>query len=328
MPKIKKKTILLLICVALGLYLITEILPNIINKVTPTMTIEYGKLTTVEETEIYVLRDETVYASTKNGEAEYRVEEGRQIKKGSKTLDLKEVASKNKSDNSANSGGKYGNIMNNLDGDFVKTNGEYAKRKGVFSTYIDGYENMFKVENFSKIEKSTAEKYKDGVEDVRRDEIFKGEPLFKITDNSKWYMMCFIESEKTSRFVEGNRVTVKFKDGEVRATVEKIIPEGDDWRVLFSTNRMYKNFNKIRSADVEIITLDIEGILIPNNCITTKKDKVGVKVIQKTGEEKFVPIKVLGNDSEMSVVSEGYFYDGKGKLCESVKIYDEIIKNP
>ena len=328
MPKIKKKTILLLVCVALGLYLVTEIVPNVINKVTPTTTIEYGKLTTVEETEVYVLRDETVYASTKTGKAKYRVEEGRQIKKGSKTLDLSEVTQDSRSNASTDTSGKYGNIIDNLNGEYVKTNGKYAKRKGVFSTHIDGYENTFTVENFSKLKKSSAEKYSDSVEDVKRDEIFKGEPLFKITDNSKWYMMCFIDSEKTSRFVEGNRVTVKFDDGEVRATVEEIIPEGDNWRVLLSTNRMYKNFNQIRSANVEIITLDIEGILIPNNCITTKDDKVGVEVIQKTGEEKFVPIRVLGNDGKMSVVSEGYFYDAKGKLCESVKIYDEIIKNP
>ncbi|MEG0291369.1 MAG: HlyD family efflux transporter periplasmic adaptor subunit [Anaerovoracaceae bacterium] len=333
MPKIKRKTILILVMVACIIYVTTEMLPALLDRVTPTVTIEYGELITEDEVPVYILRDETVYSATTSGKIEYRVENGTQIKAGSKVIRFKKDKDEikegfDKTDTKGSLTSKYNDIIDKLGTDAKFYNGEKAKQKGVFSTFIDGNENYFTVENFDKITEEKAKDLSDKAEDVSRDKVSAKEPIYKITDNSKWYMMCFIDSEKTSRYEEGHRVKVRLPKGEVKCTVEKIVADKDKWKVLLSTNRYCKGFNEIRSADAMVTTLDIEGILVPNSCITTKNGVVGVYVVQKTGDNTFVPVRVLGNDGETSAVSEGYFYDKKGNFVSSVKIYDEIIKKP
>ena len=79
---------------------------------------------------------------------------------------------------------------------------------------------------------------------------------------------------------------------------------------------------------MKLITTDIDGIIIDNKYLTTKDGKTGVYVVQTTGDPKFVQIKALGTDGEKTVVSENTFYDEEGQMVETVKVYDEILKNP
>ena len=126
-------------------------------------------------------------------------------------------------------------------------------------------------------------------------------------------------------------ITVRFDDeraDDVVFTDEKISEEGEKWKLLLSSNRYYKYFAKFRDLDVKLITTDIDGIIIDNKYLTTKDGKTGVYVVQTTGDPKFVQIKALGTDGEKTVVSENTFYDEEGQMVETVKVYDEILKNP
>ena len=144
-------------------------------------------------------------------------------------------------------------------------------------------------------------------------------------------MICWIDGEDISRYQVGADVTVRFDDeraDDVVFTVEKISEEGEKWKLLLSSNRYYKDFAKFRDLDVKLIITDIDGIIIDNKYLTTKDGKTGVYVVQTTGDPKFVQIKALGTDGEKTVVSENTFYDEEGQMVETVKVYDEILKNP
>lgn len=327
MPKIKRKQIVIFILAILILYVVTEAIPGFVSKATPTTTIEYGNLLVEDDVTCYALRDETVYAAPSAGSVKYSIDEGTQIKVGKEVLTFQS----SKSDTDPEKDIKFQDIADRLGDKAVSENITKANRKGVFSTYIDGYESYFTAENFDKITEAKAMERKGKIEDVKSSDVDKGQPLYKIADQSQWHMICWIDGEDISRYQVGADVTVRFDEeraDDVVFTAEKISEEGEKWKLLLSSNRYYKDFAKFRDLDVKLITTDIDGIIIDNKYLTTKDGKTGVYVVQTTGDPKFVQIKALGTDGEKTVVSENTFYDEEGQMVETVKVYDEILKNP
>lgn len=327
MPKIKRKQIFILILAIIILYIVTETVPVIISKATPTTTIEYGTLLVEDDITCYALRDETVYAAPSAGSVEYSIKEGTQIKVGTTVLSFSAKDTEGDPDKEIN----FQEIADRLGDAAVSENITKAGRKGVFSTYVDGYEGYFTVDNFDKITEAKAAERAGQMKDVKTEDADKGQPLYKIADQSQWHMICWINGEDISRYQVGKQVTVRFDDkkaDDVIFTVEKISEEGEKWKLLLSSNRYYKNFAAFRDMDVKIITTDIDGIIIDNKYLTTKDGKTGVYVVQTTGDAEFVQINALGTDGEKTAVSANIFYDENGQGIETVKVYDEILKNP
>ncbi|MEE1038508.1 MAG: HlyD family efflux transporter periplasmic adaptor subunit [Eubacterium sp.] len=322
MPKIKKKQGVLLILIIAVLIVITEAMPKVISSVTPTITIEYGNLRVEDEVDVYVLRDETVYLANEDATIEYKVNEGKQLKSGSR------VISYDKKDQQQEVDPLKKEVADRLGKKGVLKNSGYASRKGVFSTYVDGWENYFKADNFNEFTKETVESRSEDIKDIKNKSVLKYQPMYKITDQSKWYLVCWIHSEDISKYSIGKTVDIDFGSGDVRFVIENIKEDGEEWKLLLSSNRYYKEFNQKRKISINMVTMDINGILIPNKSITTRDGKVGVYVINKTGDSVFTEIKAYGSDGETTVCAENIFYDAEGNLVETVKGFDEILKNP
>ena len=322
MPKIKKKQCVLLIAIIAVLIIITEAMPKFISTVTPTITIEYGNLRVEDEVDVYILRDETVYLANDDATIEYKVKEGKQLKSGSRVISYEKKNQQQEVDTSKSE------MADRLGEKAVMKNSNYASRKGVFSTYVDGWENYFKVDNFNKFTKETVIDRAGDIKDIQSKNVSKYQPMYKITDQSKWYLLCWIDSEDISKYAIGKTVDIDFGSGAVRFTIENIKEDGKEWKLLLSSNRYYKEFTQKRKISINIVTMDMNGILIPNKSITTREGKVGVYVINKTGDSVFTEIKAYGSDGEMTVCAENIFYDAEGNLVETVKGFDEILKNP
>ena len=324
MPKIKRKHVVILILLIVAVYIITTTVPMLKKVVTPTTIIKNGELKIGNEVTGYVLRDETVYGAKSEGNVEYKVKEGDLVKVGTTVISF--TKSESSSDDEDK---KYkGDVVDSLGKALKKTDSSQAQRKGVFSTYIDGYENYFKVDNFDKITEKKASKKTNNVEKFKAGSVKANQPMYKLTDQSIWYILCWIDSEDVSKYEEGNSVTVQIDDDEIKFNIEKIEVEGYKWKVLLKCNRYYEDFAKIRKADISLVATSREGLLVPNKCITTKKKQQGVYVVSKTGDTSFVPINVKATDGENSIVSETSFYDEDGNLVNTVSIYDEILNNP
>ena len=52
----------------------------------------------------------------------------------------------------------------------------------------------------------------------------------------------------------------------------------------------------------------------------------GVYVVDKLGNYHFTPIRILDQDSSVTVAEKNYFYDQEGKAVETVSNYDEILR--
>ena len=150
----------------------------------------------------------------------------------------------------------------------------------------------------------------------------------KMVDDSKWYFVFWTATENIARYEKGNSLSLIIDKGEINATITDIAEDGDMWRITASSNNYYKDLPRYICKDAVIVSSRSSGLIIDNEYMTTRKGKPGVMVRQKTGDYEFVPVNVEASDGTQSVVSESYFYDEKGKMINTVQVYDEILKDP
>ncbi|MEA4922292.1 MAG: HlyD family efflux transporter periplasmic adaptor subunit [Eubacteriaceae bacterium] len=324
MPKLKKKTICIYLLILVALYIVIAVIPSVTGALTRTEVIRQGELTVKDDVKCYIVRDETVYAASESGNMKFDVKEGALIKRETKVLDFTPASSKR----DKGKAGKYKKLIDSLGSDMIADSSHTSQRKGCFSFYIDGHENYFSPSNMKNMKEAGTEKKVREAVDVKRTFTEKGDPIYKISDNSSWYIVCWIDEADISKYETGSTLKVKLPEGTLQATVSDITQESSKWRVILKTNRYYKDFVKIRAEEGSVITADSEGLLISNGCVTTKNDVVGVYVKSTTDEYVFTPVNVLGTNGEQTLVSEGSFYNDKGNTVSTVEMYDEVLKNP
>ena len=320
MPKLKKKTITIFILALLVVFSIIRVLPAVKNVLTDTEVLKYGELKISDKVKCIIVRDETVYGAIHDGSISHNVAEGKLIKSGTKILNLK-GGSQNSGKNS------YSKYMENL-GKAMELTGGKCNRRGVLSYYIDGHEGNLTPDKINDI---TYKKYGDEdiqPENLKRDETNKREPIFKITDNSNWYMLFWIENSDISKYELNNPVTVETDSAKIKGIISGIEKDGDRWKIAVKTNRLYKDFAKIRIIEANVITLNKKGLIIPNRCLTTKDKKVGCYVKDVSGDFIFKQVNVLATDGEFTVISGNEYADKKGKIIKTVKDYDEVLNKP
>ncbi|MGI6721812.1 MAG: HlyD family efflux transporter periplasmic adaptor subunit [Anaerovoracaceae bacterium] len=323
MPKLNKKIVLIYILILVLLYVIIAVIPSLTGALTRTETIKEGELKVKDDVKCYIVRDETVYTASQNGKMKITAGEGALIKKGTKLLDFDAASgSKNKSSS------QYKGLRDRLGKNVVADSSGVSMRKGYFSTYVDGYEDYFTPERMDRIKRNDAESHSGDAVNLRRTKAVKGDPIYKIADNSNWYILCWIKKDSIGKYKVGNEVQVKLPGGTVAAYVDSISKDMGEYRVILRTNRYYSDLMKTREAEASVITSDSEGLLVDNSCIVRKHGQAGVYVKSTTGDYVFRPVQVLGTDGEKSLVSESAFYDDKGNPVNTVEMYDEVLKHP
>lgn len=203
-----------------------------------------------------------------------------------------------------------------------------SKNNGVVSYYIDGYESEFTPTNMMLLSKEKVKKLKINVENIKRDSTLSKEPLYKIVDNSQWYVVFWVGPANIVKYEKGKTAILNLPLGQVEGKIFDIIDDNGQWLVILKFNRYYEEFAKIREIDVEVITSDYKGLTIDNESITTEDGKPGVYVKNKNGDYVFKPIKIITSDGVCSLVEVSYFYTDDGAKIDTVNIYDEILKRP
>lgn len=323
MSKIKKKPILFFVIALIALYIIIYIVPKVTGALVSSYTVEYGELKVSDETRGYLVRDEQVYVSAASGKANRYIKGGTLVRAGTTVM---EVTGNSESEVSA----QYTDILARLGEDAISTSDFSVAEGGVISYYADGYEGKIRPDN---MEKGTYDYFnklsQDNVVNLARNAIAKGEPVFKVADRTKWYIVCFIDKEHLNRYEEGQEITVEFEDDYVRAKVYKADEQDGKGRVILVTDYYYEKFAKTRVADISLVTDSGKGLIIENSSITEEKGMQGVYVKNKTNDYNFVPIKVIVSDGEKSLVKDTYFYDEeKDKMYDTIEIYDVVLKEP
>ena len=326
MPKLKRKTIIIFILAVLGLYLIVEVIPPLTGALASTEILEYGRLKVSDKQECWILRDETVYKADKTGTIKVFAGEGTLLKKGTRIMDFSEKPVKKGKKEEGSSA--YKEMVSRMGDAMVAEKDQKSDRKGLFSFYVDGYESFLSPKKMKELTESELKQIKEAPESLERTEVIKGDPIFKIADNSRWYIMCWIDEGKIGRYEKDKAVKVKLPGDTIDAKVYQVNEAGGKWQLILSTNRYYKDFLTKRSFDAEIITTDMEGLLISNDCLAMKDKKVGCYVRSTSGDYVFKEVQTQATDGEKTLVTETEFFDKKGRPVSTVKAYDEVKRDP
>ncbi len=320
--KLNKKILIIFVVSLILVAFLTFLGSMLTGTLKGTTTIEYGILEIDSSVKCYIVRDETVYTAGSSGTVTYEVEEGTQVRVGTSILKIK----KQKSESDKKS--QFSELLEDLKGDTVKSRDNESQRKGVVSYYLDGYEGKFSPDNLSEITLSDVNDISSDPMDIQTSKVKKGDPIFKICDNSKWYILFWIEEGEISKYRQDDRVTAQLTNGEVEGTVSEIVKQDDQWLIILQTNGFYENFAQERVVDGTIKTIGSRGLIIDNRAITTRDKKVGVFVKQTSGDYEFVPVEVILSDGEQSLVTEEVYFDKEGNPVDTVNVYDEILTHP
>ena len=322
--KLSKKTkriIAVYLAALLLLYIIVEVLPEVTDIFETTQTLEPGTLRIAYETTGYLIKDESVGIAPESGDIQYLVAVGTAVKKGYPIVSVTP-------DGESNQDARFGEYMNKLDG-YVGLSEEYKSPiSGVFSLTVDGYEDYFTPDKMDKIKRETVESLSYKSANLERSSVIEGEPIYKVSNDDNWYVLCWVDKETAESYSEGRAVSLELPEGTVDASVHSVREDGDDYRVIFYLNVYYEAFCESRAVDMSIVTSDNEGLLVDNKCIVEKNGQQGVYVVDKNGDYVFTRISVISTDGEQSVIEDATFVDEEGNQVYTVDVYDEVLKHP
>ena len=320
----KGKKIAMLTAALVILYLIIYVAPSLIGWLAPTEQIEKGTLQVTDEVDCFFVRHEKVYTAPDGGDVTYKKDEGEKVGKGVQVVEFE--ATGEKLDEGETS--EYQSLMTRLGKDGTKTRDGRTTMAGIVSYSVDGYERKLTRKTMYEMNEGEYNAILEKPSDVRHENAFKAEPLFKVCDNQAWYLVFWINTEGITKYEKGNEVEVSIGDDKVNAEVHRIIDEDGKWRVVLRCRNYCKDFATLRHEEVTVKSNDYSGLLVTNSNITTEDGKPGVMVKQTDGEYRFVRVKIVASDGERSVVAADSFVDEEGLLVDTVGAYDEIEKNP
>lgn len=295
-----KKGLIVFFILFILLYTIIYIVPTVFDIFTQTYIAEYGTLEVKEEATCVFVRDEKVYKAQSSGKVERKAESGDLLRSGEVVAAL---------------GGQ--DQINDM--------------RGIVSYRYDGYEDRLNSENMTQLEKSFISEYKEAgsaVHDAATGTAEAGDVLFKMIDNSSWYLVCWMSEEKASIFTEGSSVSAKMDEADqIPMSVESIVKQGDSVQIILSCNRTYKDFDLYRIRTCELVASAYSGIILNSDSIVEEDGVKGVYVVDKFNNENFVLVNVLSSQGGKTVVEKNFFHDQEGNRVETISAYDEILKS-
>ena len=321
LSKKTKKAIFIYLAVLLILYIVVEVLPEVTDIFETTQTLEPGTLRISYETTGYLIKEESIGVAPENGEIQYLVSVGTAVKKGYPVVSVK-------SDGKDDREPRFSDYMKKLKGYEGLSEAYDSPASGVFSLTIDGYEDYFVPEKMNSIKREKVESLSYDSVNLERDSVIKGEPIYKISNDDRWYVLCWVDKDTAESYTEGRSVSLEFPDGAVDASVYSVEKDGEDYRVIFFADVYYEGFCENRALDMSIVTSDNEGLLVENRCIEEKNGQQGVYVVNKNGNYVFTRISVISTDGEQSVIEDATFIDAEGNQVYTVDVYDEGAETP
>jgi len=202
----------------------------------------------------------------------------------------------------------------------------YSGTAGVFSTNIDGLENVFTVD---KIKEYRVEDFDTADEKITRNAgknaALEGESVCKVIDNHVWYVMIKAEKSKCENYKKGQTVTMRFDSIpgiEAQAEIISISEEEGDYAVMMLECEKYiEGIFSIRQSSVEIIAKQYRGFEIPIYAVRVKDGKQGV-MVQYGINEVFKPCEVIYTDKENDTVIINPITEG---VTNPLEQYDRIV---
>lgn len=206
----------------------------------------------------------------------------------------------------------------------------YSPDSGIISYYIDGVEEVLTPDNISNIKIDFIKSLDIKPNSMRHEKVIYNQPVFKVIDNTVWYIGIFTDSSDAKNFKVGNKLTVEMNNSKVTGVVDEIINNKDFSLIKVKIYQQAQDFHKERRAILNITMDNYEGLKINRDSIIDKNGQLGVYELDINKKTKFVPIKVIGYKEDNVIIMDSFYYennDNDSKRINTVNLYDEILRN-
>lgn len=217
----------------------------------------------------------------------------------------------------------------------------YSKKSGIFTYKMDGLEDFYKYKNVLDMTPSNTIK-KDCVEtdSSLSSEVVSGDKLYKIISNFDYYIVATVNNESAKLFEPNKYIKTRIKydglESEAWGYIKKInYGSEESVLIIYFDDYFYKIYDK-RYVDLELITDTYEGIKINTKALIKKDGLEGVYIKDASNIVKFLPVEILGQDGDTSIIAIGsYVSEDRRRIInvlensyETIKIFDKIILEP
>lgn len=217
----------------------------------------------------------------------------------------------------------------------------YSKKSGIFTYKTDGLEDFYKYKNVLDMTPSNTIK-KDCVEtdSSLSSEVVSGDKLYKIISNFDYYIVATVNNESAKLFEPNKYIKTRIKydglESEAWGYIKKInYGSEESVLIIYFDDYFYKIYDK-RYVDLELITDTYEGIKINTKALIKKDGLEGVYIKDASNIVKFLPVEILGQDGDTSIIAIGsYVSEDRRRIInvlensyETIKIFDKIILEP
>ena len=322
----KRRTKILLaifIIAAVGLYVVNYVIPKTHGLMLKTTVVKYGDLPVSDDAKMVLVRAETLYSAASPGDVKYSASEGEKVRGGVQVVSIG-------SGTGGSTSSAIDKVMETAGGDMASAGNGRAAASGVVSYYADGYEKKLMPGSISKMDSSLLGSLPKAGTSLKKDSVSQGQPLYKLVDNTMWYMVYWLpmNSNSGADYVKGAGVQVDFGKSAIDAVVHSVKVQGDSIRIVLRSDEYYKDFARQRVAEAQVILAHYQGLIAPLSSIAHRSAGDGVFVKQRSGSYKWIPVKIEQIIKDKCLLTPVSFTDASGTQVASINYYDEILTDP
>ena len=132
--------------------------------------------------------------------------------------------------------------------------------------------------------------------------VAKGDPLFKIITDNKWYVVAYLPNNAVAGWEAGKtsctlNMMTEEETYKISADVESLTAGDKQTKVVFSSYEHMEDFMESRTISFSLEGTVTEGLKIPRSCLTESMGDTGVLLV-KGSSTKFIDITAVTSDED------------------------------
>ena len=192
-----------------------------------------------------------------------------------------------------------------------------SPRSGFFTSHVDGYENVFDVDDLAMLTPSSFRTL------LRHNTTVTEHQVGRVVNSFKWYFVSNVRTDAAAKLHQNTTISLRFDamgDDTVQARVEYIsAPEDGEVTVVLSSSDHMRELVNLRRQSASVILATYEGLKVPKEAVRVDAEgNLGVYVITGMYSE-FKKIDVLYETEDY------YIVDTDPTTTKSLLVYDFII---
>ncbi len=208
-----------------------------------------------------------------------------------------------------------------------------ASQSGIVSYKVDGYENIFKTDNFDYLNKE----FLDSLDLKAGEMIESSDEKGKLITSFETYLATVLSSDAAKEAKVGDKVKITIgTNNTVDAQVKEIKEEGENERlIVFKMINLSEDLIDFRKISIDVIWWSRQGLKVPNSSLIKEGD-LNYVIRNRAGYDVKILVKVLRTNGVYSLVDNyssselfdmGYDADTVRNMY-TIKLYDKIKTNP